>query len=40
MKTRLLLLAALAHLAGCNTVGGIGRDVTGSAHTVQNWMGG
>lgn len=33
----LLLLAALA---GCNTVSGVGRDISGGANTVQGWMGG
>lgn len=35
-----LAVALLWALAGCNTVAGVGRDVTGTAHTVQGWMGG
>ena len=35
MKT-LLLLAALATLAGCNTIAGVGQDISGTARTVQD----
>ena len=36
---KLILLAVLAGaLAGCNTVAGVGEDVTGGARTVQNWF--
>lgn len=36
---RLILLAALAAaLAGCNTIAGVGEDVSGGARTVQNWF--
>jgi predicted small secreted protein len=34
---KLVLVMALA-LAGCNTVAGVGEDVTGGARTVQNWF--
>jgi predicted small secreted protein len=36
MKT-LLILATLT-LAGCNTVAGVGDDVSGGARTVQGWF--
>lgn len=35
-----LAIALLAGLAGCNTVAGVGQDVSGGAHTVQGWLGG
>lgn len=36
---KLILLAALAAaLAGCNTVAGVGEDVSGGARTVQGWF--
>ena len=31
MKTALILLLATLALTGCNTIGGIGRDITGGA---------
>jgi len=34
---KLVIVMALA-LAGCNTVAGVGEDVTGGARTVQNWF--
>jgi predicted small secreted protein len=37
---KLILIAALAALAGCNTVAGVGDDVSDGARTVQGWMGG
>ena len=38
--TKLALLGALlAALAGCNTVAGVGEDVSGGARTVQGWLG-
>ena len=37
MKT-LLLFCALA-LAGCATVEGVGRDISGGARTVGGWLG-
>lgn len=33
-----LLGAVLAALAGCNTVAGVGEDVSGGARTVQGWL--
>ena len=36
---KLILLAALGlALAGCNTVAGVGEDVSGGARTVQSWF--
>jgi predicted small secreted protein len=35
MKT-LLLLTALAVLAGCNTIAGVGEDISSGARTVQD----
>jgi len=34
MKTALILVAAALTLAGCNTIEGIGRDITGGAQRV------
>ena len=37
--TKLILIAALGLvLAGCNTVAGVGEDVSGGARTVQSWF--
>ena len=36
---KLMALALLAALAGCNTVAGVGEDVSGGARTVQSWFG-
>lgn len=33
---KLALLAALLALAGCNTIAGVGEDVSAGARTVQN----
>ena len=35
---KLILIAALAALAACNTVAGVGDDVSAGARTVQNWF--
>lgn len=35
MKKIILLAVALAVLAGCNTIAGVGEDVSGGARTVQ-----
>lgn len=35
---KLVLLALLAALAGCNTIAGAGEDVSGGARRVQGWM--
>lgn len=37
---RLLAAAVLLALAGCNTVAGVGEDISGSARAVGNMMGG
>lgn len=39
MKRIMVLGAVLAALAGCNTVAGVGEDVSGGARTVQGWFG-
>ena len=31
-----LLIAAFATLVGCNTIAGVGEDISGGARTVQN----
>lgn len=38
MKTWILLLLATTTLAACNTVAGVGEDVSGGARTVQGWF--
>ncbi len=38
MKKLVLLGVVLAALAGCNTVAGVGDDVSGGARTVQGWF--
>lgn len=38
MKNIILLGAVLAALAGCNTVAGVGEDVSGGARSVQGWF--
>jgi predicted small secreted protein len=35
---RLILIAFLSGLAACNTVAGVGDDVSGGARTVQSWF--
>ena len=39
---RIVVMAMLASLmlAGCNTVAGVGEDITGAARTVQGGLGG
>jgi predicted small secreted protein len=37
---KLLLLAVLVGLTGCNTISGVGQDISGGANTVAGWMGG
>ncbi len=39
MRKVLALAALLAALAGCNTVAGVGEDVSGGARKVQGWLG-
>ncbi|OUD10830.1 entericidin EcnA/B family protein [Marivivens niveibacter] len=38
MKSKVALIAALAFLAGCNTVAGVGDDISETARTVQTWF--
>lgn len=38
MKKLVVIGALLATLAGCNTVAGVGEDVSGGARTVQGWL--
>ncbi|SIS70023.1 hypothetical protein SAMN05878426_10296 [Phaeovulum vinaykumarii] len=33
-----LLLVTLIALAGCNTVAGVGDDISGGARRVQSWF--
>jgi predicted small secreted protein len=33
---KLLLLATFVALAGCNTIAGVGEDISGTARTVQD----
>ncbi len=40
MKRSLVVMAVLAALAGCNTVAGVGQDISGSANRVAGWFGG
>ncbi|MCV2869974.1 entericidin EcnA/B family protein [Defluviimonas sp. WL0002] len=35
---KLILLALLGALAACNTVAGVGEDVSSGARTVQGWF--
>lgn len=39
MKQTLWLAIALTLLAGCNTVEGVGRDISGGANVVRGWFG-
>ena len=40
MKTIWIALALMAGLGGCNTVAGVGQDISGGANRVAGWMGG
>ncbi len=35
---KLVVLALIAALSGCATVEGIGRDISGGANRVNNWI--
>lgn len=35
-----ILVVTTAALMGCNTVSGVGQDVSAGAQTVQGWFGG
>lgn len=37
---RIAAVLLLVSLAACNTVAGVGEDVSGGARTVQGWIGG
>ena len=37
---KLLVLAVLVALSACNTISGVGQDISGSANKVAGWMGG
>ena len=37
---RLMVLAVLIALSGCNTISGVGQDISGGANMVSGWMGG
>lgn len=41
MKTMfimMMLVSVAAGVSGCNTVSGLGRDITGGAETVRGWF--
>ncbi|MDZ7909503.1 MAG: hypothetical protein U5N10_15685 [Gemmobacter sp.] len=38
-RKTLMLIAAMLALAACNTVDGIGRDISGGANQVAGWLG-
>lgn len=38
IRAVILIAACMAGLAGCNTVAGVGNDVTSGAQTVQGWF--
>lgn len=38
MKTKILLVLALAALSACNTVAGVGEDISETARSVQTWF--
>ena len=40
MKKIMLLGLLAAAMTGCNTVSGVGQDVSQGAQTVQGWFGG
>lgn len=40
MRKIVMIAALLGALAGCNTVSGIGQDISGTANRVAGWMGG
>jgi predicted small secreted protein len=35
-----MMIAAVAMLMGCNTISGVGQDISGGANRVAGWMGG
>ena len=38
MKAMILGVALMLALAGCNTVDGVGRDISGAAQRVGTWF--
>ena len=40
MSRILIVVAVMATLAGCNTIAGVGQDISGGANRVAGWMGG
>ncbi|MGL4236344.1 entericidin EcnA/B family protein [Tabrizicola sp.] len=38
MKKLVLFAAVLATLAGCNTIGGVGEDISAGAETVEQML--
>ena len=38
MKRALWIVFAVTLLAGCNTVEGVGRDISGGANVVRGWF--
>ncbi|WP_430464060.1 entericidin [Tabrizicola sp.] len=40
MKKIALAFVVIASLSACNTIAGVGQDVSSSAETVQGWLGG
>ena len=40
MSRILIVVAVMAALAGCNTIAGVGQDISGGANRVAGWMGG
>ena len=39
MAKILMMVAVMAALAGCNTVAGVGQDISGGANRVAGWLG-
>lgn len=37
-RAAIILMALMTALGGCNTVAGVGDDVSGGARTVQGWF--
>ncbi len=37
---KLMLFAVLVTLSACNTISGVGQDISGTANRVAGWMGG
>jgi predicted small secreted protein len=37
---KLFVLTVLVALSGCNTISGVGQDISGGANRVSGWFGG